>query len=68
MTIEVASAPYVTIELAAAITGYSVKAINRKREDGVWLEGREWIKAPDGRILIIIKGFTKWVEAAAASR
>jgi hypothetical protein len=34
-------ADYVTIPIAAAITGYSAKAIRRKIEAGVWLEGRE---------------------------
>ena len=41
----VGPAPYVTQEVAAVITGYSVKAIIRKREEGHWLEGREWVRA-----------------------
>lgn len=56
------SAQYVTIPLAAALTGYSPKAIRRKIESGVWLEGREFRKAPDGHVLISMKGYQQWVE------
>ena len=55
-------APYVTVDVAANITGYSEKAIRRKIQDGVWLEGKEYRKSPDGRVLISIKGYTSWVE------
>lgn len=56
------SADYVTIPIAAAMTGYSVKAIRRKIEAGVWLEGREFRRAPDGHVLISVKGYELWVE------
>lgn len=55
-------APYVTIQLAAAQTGLSEKAIRRKIEDGVWLENREWRRAPDGRLYISVHGYQAWVE------
>ncbi len=57
-------APYVTIALAATITGLSEKAIRRKIEDGKWLEGREYMRSPDGGIFISMRGFTRWVEKA----
>lgn len=57
----VAPAPYVTIPLAATITGLSEKAIRRKIEDGKWLDGREYRRSPDGGIFISIEGFAKWV-------
>ena len=57
-------APYVTIALAATITGLSEKAIRRKIEDGKWLEGREYRRSPDGGIFISLKGFQQWVEKA----
>ncbi len=60
----VAPAPYVTIALAALITGLTEKAIRRKIEDGKWLEGREYRKSPDGGIFISIKGYQQWVEKA----
>jgi len=61
----VAPAPFVRISLAAVITGYTEKAIRRKIADGVWREGAVWRKAPDGSILISIKGYTEWVATAA---
>lgn len=62
----VAPAPYVTIPLAAAITGLTEKAIRRKIEDGKWIEGREYRRSPDGGIFISIKGYQQWVEAVPA--
>jgi hypothetical protein len=58
-------APYVTIRLAAAVTGMTQKAIRRKIERGVWQEGREFRRA-DGRVFINMEGFRKWVEKAQA--
>jgi hypothetical protein len=55
-------APYVTISLAATITGLTEKAIRRKIEDGKWLEGREYRRSPDGGVFISIKGFATWLE------
>ncbi len=59
-------ADYVTIPVAAAMTGYSPKAIRRKIEAGVWLEGREFRRAPDGHVLISVKGYEQWVERGRA--
>ncbi len=55
-------APYVTISRAAAATGLTEKAIRRKIEEGVWLEHREWRRAPDGRLYISVRGYQAWVE------
>ena len=60
------AADYVTIPVAAAMTGYSAKAIRRKIESGVWLEGREFRRAPDGHVLISVKGYELWVERGRA--
>lgn len=60
MNVVVKSARYVTIALAETLTGYSVKAIERKIQSGVWLEGKEWIRAEDGRILIDMEGYERW--------
>lgn len=60
----VQAGPYVTIELFHAITGYTVKAVERKIETGVWTEGGVWLKAPDGRRLISVEGYKRWVEGA----
>lgn len=44
-TVQVAPAPYVTLEVAESITGYSVRAIEGKIARGDWVEGREYRRA-----------------------
>jgi hypothetical protein len=65
-TVTVQPSRYVVIPLAASITGLSAKAIERKIEGGVWIEGREYRRGPDGRIYVDLKGYERWVEKAAA--
>ena len=55
-------ARYVLLPLAELMTGYTVKAMERKIERGDWQEGKVWRRAPDGRILIDVQGFQRWVE------
>ncbi len=55
-------ARYVLLSLASVITGYSVKAIERKIERGDWQEGKVWKRAPDGRVVIDLVGYNRWVE------
>jgi hypothetical protein len=55
---------YVTIGLAATVTGYTIVAIETKIARGIWVEGHEWRRAPDGRILIDLQGYERWVEAS----
>lgn len=62
----IAPAPYVTVPLAAAITGLTEKAIRRKIEEGKWVEGREYRRSPDGGVFVSIRGFQQWVEGATA--
>ena len=59
----VAPARYVLLPVANVITGYSVKAMERKIERGDWPEGKLWKSAPDGHILIDMMGYQKWVES-----
>jgi len=56
------TARYVLLHLAMEMTGYTIKAMQRKIERGEWVEGKVWIRAPDGRVLISIPDFEKWVE------
>ena len=56
-------ARYVLLPLANALTGYSVKAMERKIERGDWQEGKVWKRAPDGHIMIDMVGYQKWVES-----
>lgn len=57
MAAQVAPAPYITVALAALITGLTEKAIRRTIEDGKWLACREYRKSPDGGLFISIKGY-----------
>ncbi|MDP4076195.1 excisionase [Acidovorax sp. A1169] len=63
--VQVVASRFVTIRLYAAISGLTEKAIRRKIERGVWLEGRHWRKS-DGSIFIDTKEVEKWVETATA--
>jgi hypothetical protein len=51
--IVVGTARYVLLPLANLLTGYSVKAMERKIERGDWQEGKVWKRAPDGRIVAL---------------
>ena len=57
---------YVRLPLFERLTGYTQKAVRRKIEEGVWLEGKQYRRAPDGHILIDMDGYEKWVERAMA--
>lgn len=62
--VHVAPAPYVTVALAAIITGLTEKAIRRKIEEGKWIEDREYRRSPDGGIFISLTGYRQWIEGA----
>lgn len=53
---------WILIPVFAGLTGYSEKAVRRKIEDGVWLSGKHFKKAPDGRITMNLQEYYKWVE------
>lgn len=61
-TIQLAPARFVTIPLASIVTGFTEKAIERKIESGVWIEGREYVRR-DGRVLIDLRGYERWAES-----
>jgi hypothetical protein len=50
----------ITIPRFCALTGYTDDAVRSKMAAGLWQEGIVWIKAPDNRILISIKGYEAW--------
>ena len=62
-SVTVLPARYVLLPLANALTGYTVKAMERKIERGDWEEGKVWRRAPDGHIMIDIAGYHQWVES-----
>lgn len=51
---------YVMVSVYAAITGRSENSIRMKIRDGKWLEDREFIRDPDGTVLIDREGVQKW--------
>jgi len=53
---------WVLIPVFAGLTGYTDKAVRRKIEDGVWIEGKHYRKAPDGRVTMNLQEYYKWVE------
>lgn len=59
------TANWVRPAVMEAITGYSMKAMERKREEGVWVDGEQWTKASDGNILYSIEGYNKWVTSGS---
>ena len=58
----VAPARYLRIQKFSELTGYTQKAVTRKIEDGVWIEGKEYRRAPDGCICVDLEGYYRWVE------
>ena len=58
----VASARYVRLSVFEVMTGYTVSALETKIKRGVLLEGHEYVRAPDGALLIDTRGFELWVE------
>ena len=55
---------WVLLPLFCTLTGYTEKAVRRKIEDGVWLQGKHWKKV-SGRIHLSMEAYNKWVEQAA---
>lgn len=53
---------YVTIEAFSKLSGYTKRAIESKIQRKQWEKNRVYVKAPDGRILINIEEYEKWVE------
>ncbi|GAA0584525.1 hypothetical protein [Rhizomicrobium electricum] len=60
------NARYVRINKFAELTGYTDKAVRCKIAEGVWLEGRQYRRAPDGAILVDLAGYEQWVEGNLA--
>lgn len=52
---------YVRIKKFAELTGYTEKAIYHKIARGVWMENREYRRAPDNHILIDVEAYERWV-------
>lgn len=55
---------WVLIKRFAELTGHSENAVRQKIEKGVWCDGVEWKRGPDGRIRISVEAYDEWVNAA----
>jgi hypothetical protein len=64
--LQVAASRYVTIELFSAMTGLKPGAVRKRIERGVYLEGKQFRRAPDGRIWMDTKGHEQWVARETA--
>lgn len=56
------SLKYMLIGKMSQESGYSEKALRRKIEDGVLIQGVHYVKSPDGRININVERFQEWLE------
>jgi hypothetical protein len=50
------------IPVFCSLTGYTPKAVQRKIQSGVWIEGRHYRRAPDGHITMNLQAYYEWVE------
>lgn len=55
---------WVLIPVFCSLTGYTDKAVRRKIQDGIWIEGIQYRRAPDGHITMNMMEYYKWVEQA----
>lgn len=53
---------YVRIKKFSELTGNTEKAVRRKIERGVFIEGLHYLRDPDGRIHIDMEAYKAWVE------
>lgn len=53
---------WMLIPMFCQVTGYTDKAVRRKIEEGVWVHGKHFRKAPDGRITMNVQEYYRWVE------
>lgn len=60
------AARYVTLDRFETLSGYSPDAVHSKIKRGQWLEDREYIRAPDGRILVDLVGYGTWARGETA--
>ena len=59
---------FATVEKFAELSGYTPNAIRSKIKRGEWIQGYEWQRAPDDRILIDIPGVESWINGKGSGR
>jgi len=58
----------VLIKKFCELSGYGYDGIYKKCQNGVFNEGKEFFRAPDGLYIISISGFEKWSESTQESK
>jgi hypothetical protein len=58
----IAADRYVTIRLYSQISGLGVEAIRSKIKEGKWIEGREYVRSPDGGLFVDREGVARWLK------
>jgi hypothetical protein len=58
---------WVLLPVFSTLTGYTVKACEIKIQNGVWIQGKHYRKAPDGRITMNLQEYYRWVEGTKAA-
>jgi hypothetical protein len=58
--------PWVLLTHWSKYTGYSRDAFNGKVRAGIWLEGKHWMKSPDGKIQVNWRAIQEWKESQYA--
>jgi hypothetical protein len=53
---------WVTLQVTADTTGYSVAALRGKIRREQLIKGTHWRRAPDGRIIINASNFNDWLK------
>lgn len=51
----------VTLEKYCKLSGETKCSIYSKKAKGVWLEGREIVKAPNGKLYVNVEKAQKWI-------
>jgi hypothetical protein len=51
---------YWRVSKFSEFTGYTEKAVYEKVRMGVWQEGKHYVKAPDGALLVDYEEYTRW--------
>lgn len=62
--VTVGPADMVRLELFEAVTGVTVKAVEKKIEAGTWYHGHVVHKAPDGKWNVCLPEYYTWVRGA----
>lgn len=65
MAVELERIETVTLRKLAELTGYRQGALRMKIHRGQLVEGKHYIRSPDGRIQIILSAWNEWVRSGS---